>query len=177
MTLIETLTECAELHTARCNAVGEKNPDLCQKHCLYATALAEAIDIISKALQKKPKKAPKEKKAVHIPHRQEVHLYASELGMPAKEADKFFDYFESNGWRVGGRSPMKDWKAALRNWRRNWEERNPMAARASKTPGKASTDTDPAGWEDFLGEHKYPAQSYRNARQYLRDDFQAWLSR
>ncbi len=27
----------------------------------------------------------------------------------------FFDYFESNGWKVG-RNPMKDWKAAFRNW-------------------------------------------------------------
>ena len=30
-------------------------------------------------------------------------------------ADKFFDYYESNGWKVGKNS-MKDWKAAVRNW-------------------------------------------------------------
>ena len=28
---------------------------------------------------------------------------------------RFFDYYESNGWKVG-RSPMKDWKAAVRTW-------------------------------------------------------------
>ena len=32
------------------------------------------------------------------------------------EAEKFFDYFQSNGWRVGGRAAMKDWRAAARNW-------------------------------------------------------------
>lgn len=29
--------------------------------------------------------------------------------------NKFFDYYESNGWKVG-RNSMKDWKAAIRNW-------------------------------------------------------------
>ena len=33
-------------------------------------------------------------------------------------ADKFFDYYESNGWKVG-KSAMKDWKAAIRSWERN----------------------------------------------------------
>ena len=30
-------------------------------------------------------------------------------------ASKFYDYYEANGWKVG-RNPMKDWKAAVRNW-------------------------------------------------------------
>lgn len=33
------------------------------------------------------------------------------------EAEKFFNYYTSNGWKVGGRTPMKDWKAAARNWK------------------------------------------------------------
>lgn len=32
------------------------------------------------------------------------------------EADKFFDYFSSNGWKIGGKAAMKDWRAAARNW-------------------------------------------------------------
>jgi hypothetical protein len=35
------------------------------------------------------------------------------------EAEKFCDHYDSNGWKVGGKSPMKDWKAAVRNWLRN----------------------------------------------------------
>ena len=31
---------------------------------------------------------------------------------------KFFDYYESNGWRVG-KNPMKDWKASIRTWEKN----------------------------------------------------------
>ena len=33
-------------------------------------------------------------------------------------AEHFFDYYESNGWKVGKNS-MKDWKAAVRTWERS----------------------------------------------------------
>lgn len=31
------------------------------------------------------------------------------------DPEHFISYYESNGWKVG-RNPMKDWKAAVRNW-------------------------------------------------------------
>lgn len=46
----------------------------------------------------------------------EVKEFFEEEKSTKLEAEKFFNYFQSNGWRVGGRSPMKDWKAAARNW-------------------------------------------------------------
>ena len=33
-------------------------------------------------------------------------------------AEQFYDYYESNGWKVGKNS-MKDWKAAVRTWERS----------------------------------------------------------
>lgn len=41
-----------------------------------------------------------------------------EPALPPVEAQRFWDYYQSNGWKVG-RNPMKDWKAAVRNWQRN----------------------------------------------------------
>ncbi len=38
--------------------------------------------------------------------------------MDEKSAREFWDYYESNGWRVG-RNPMKMWKAAASRWIRN----------------------------------------------------------
>jgi hypothetical protein len=32
------------------------------------------------------------------------------------EAMKFFNYYSSIGWLIGGKTKMKDWKAAARNW-------------------------------------------------------------
>lgn len=36
----------------------------------------------------------------------------------------FFDRYEGNGWKIGN-SPMKDWKATVRNWKRRDEEKKP----------------------------------------------------
>ncbi|MCL9806966.1 transcriptional regulator [Flavobacterium amniphilum] len=32
------------------------------------------------------------------------------------EAERFFNYYTSNGWLIGGKTQMKDWNAAARNW-------------------------------------------------------------
>jgi hypothetical protein len=37
-------------------------------------------------------------------------------GHPTVEAQKFYNHFQSNGWRVGGKSPMRNWHAAAENW-------------------------------------------------------------
>lgn len=50
------------------------------------------------------------------PTKQQVEEYCRELNVTF-DADKFIDYYESKGWYVG-KSPMKDWKATLRNWLR-----------------------------------------------------------
>jgi len=46
------------------------------------------------------------------------------------DPDKFLSYYESNGWKVG-RNPMKDWKAAVRNWERSSFGATPQAKRGT----------------------------------------------
>ena len=48
--------------------------------------------------------------------------------------EKFVDYYDSNGWKVG-KNPMKDWKAAVRTWEKNGY------SNASK-PEQAKSDID-----------------------------------
>ena len=48
----------------------------------------------------------------------EVEKYFVEINSNEKESAKFFDYYTANGWKVG-RSSMKNWQAAARNWIRN----------------------------------------------------------
>lgn len=45
---------------------------------------------------------------------EDVRQYAQEKGYRVN-AEKFCDYYASNGWKVG-KNPMKDWRAAVRNW-------------------------------------------------------------
>ena len=48
------------------------------------------------------------------PTLEEVEAYCRERGNSIS-AQGFLNYYDSNGWRVG-KSPMKDWKAAVRTW-------------------------------------------------------------
>jgi DNA-binding Lrp family transcriptional regulator len=55
------------------------------------------------------------------PSMDELKLNAAKIGLPESEAEKFFHYYESNGWRVG-RNPMKSWQSAMINWRKNYQQ-------------------------------------------------------
>lgn len=46
----------------------------------------------------------------------QVKNFFTSKNWPHIEAEKFFNYFESNGWLVGGKTPMKNWKASASNW-------------------------------------------------------------
>ena len=46
----------------------------------------------------------------------DVREYCTENGFHV-DADRFVDFYTSNGWKVG-RNPMKDWKSAVRSWNR-----------------------------------------------------------
>jgi hypothetical protein len=47
---------------------------------------------------------------------EKIKSYFLENKFPEIEANKFFNYFSSNGWLVGGKTPMIDWQAAAQNW-------------------------------------------------------------
>ncbi|AEA44956.1 hypothetical protein [Fluviicola taffensis] len=66
--------------------------------------------------QPKTNKGENEKLRFSPPKSEEIESFFLEQESTDSEAHKFFNYFESNGWLVGGKSKMKNWKAAARNW-------------------------------------------------------------
>lgn len=73
-------------------------------------------------VQTRPKSERGARERFARPTRSEVEAYAHEIGLPPGESDKFLDHFDANGWKVGGKTPMKSWKAAMRNWQRRLPE-------------------------------------------------------
>lgn len=57
------------------------------------------------------------------PTLENVSEYCREMGYTNVDAERFIDFYTSNGWMVG-KNRMKDWKAAVRNWDRR--EKNPQ---------------------------------------------------
>ena len=57
------------------------------------------------------------------PTLEEVQGYCKERNNHI-DAQRFIDYYTSNGWKVG-KNPMKDWKATVRNWERTSKAEQP----------------------------------------------------
>jgi hypothetical protein len=57
------------------------------------------------------------------------------------EANKFCDHFASNGWKVGGKTKMVSWKAAVRNWLKNYKDK-------AKPTTKNEVDLNDTTWAD-----------------------------
>ena len=57
---------------------------------------------------------------------EEIAAYCKERNNTIN-AHAFFDYYEAKGWVVG-KSPMKDWKAAVRQWEYRQNQDKPKAA-------------------------------------------------
>jgi len=53
----------------------------------------------------------------HKPSISEIQQYCEERKNTVN-AEKFFNYYEANGWKVG-KNKMKDWKACIRTWEQN----------------------------------------------------------
>ena len=67
----------------------------------------------------------RESKRFAPPTVQQVSEYCLENGYSV-EPERFVDYYKSNGWKVG-KSQMKDWKAAVRNWAQRDKDNNKKA--------------------------------------------------
>lgn len=64
----------------------------------------------------------------------DVRLFFEELGLNGKsetQAQIFWNHYTSNGWKIGGKTTMKDWKSSARNW----------AARIGDFSSKSETKT------------------------------------
>ena len=64
-----------------------------------------------------PVQDPAKPKKFQKPTIEQIKAYCLEASKNI-DAEAFFDFYEAKGWVVG-RAPMKDWKAAVRNWAKN----------------------------------------------------------
>lgn len=104
----------------RHNAVTVTSPSV-------SVSVSESLDSKDSKEEEKKKEednSPQETAGVSVPKRKvfvpptddEMRAYFISLGSDQVEAAKCYDYYVANGWRVG-RNPMRDWRAAARNWR------------------------------------------------------------
>ena len=79
------------------------------------------------------------------PTDEEIAAYCKEKNYNVN-AQQFFNYYESNGWKVG-RNSMKSWQAAVQNWNTRDKANNKAAGTIW---ANNSTDADTAGYDDLF---------------------------
>jgi hypothetical protein len=69
-----------------------------------------------------------------LPTLAEAKAEAVKNGMPESEGASFIDHHEAKGWIIG-RSPMRNWQAAMRTWGKNYLRFNKSENRRELCPG------------------------------------------
>ena len=103
----------------------------------YTNTINKDIDTKSEILKSKNSNtAPKEKSCAKkeeannngiTPSIEMILEYFAFKESSETEANKFFNYYSSIGWLVGGKTKMKDWKASARNWIMNQNKFQPKS--------------------------------------------------
>ena len=100
----------------------------------------------------------------------EVENFCRTQGLQLVDAQRFVDYYEANGWKVG-RNPMRSWQAAARNWQRREMQYQQPAAMAAINQTNLFTEPNCANNH----EHSYavqPAHDGANLQQQSQQQLQ-----
>lgn len=103
-----------------------------------------------------PAKAKRAKSAACTPPLpSEVTAYFFEIGYPL-DGEAWCDTYAQKGWLVG-RTPMKDWRAACRNWKRHgWKIETVVAQEAGMSASLGALQIQIQTIEDELSRILYP---------------------
>jgi hypothetical protein len=92
-----------------------------------------------------------------------VAAYATERGAVGFDADRFIDFYDANGWRVG-RNAMRDWRATVRNWIRSGGTSG--TAVAGRAGGRGSDPEAERLWQrivDAAHNYRYAGGNFADA--------------
>lgn len=92
------------------------------------------------------------------PNKEEVFEYMveKEFEFAKMESEKFINFFESKGWKVG-KTPMKSWKSAVANWMINYYDRNKInTTKKSKLEiiQQSHASNEDIDWNEIYKENK-----------------------
>lgn len=100
----------------------DKDKDIDSKgDCKGEPTNAEGNDTSVTTSTDKPCDGTTKRTAFVVPAIEMVKDYFLTIKGTNTDAECFYDYFTANGWRTG-KNPIKDWKAAARNWMRRKSE-------------------------------------------------------
>jgi hypothetical protein len=92
---------------------------------------------------------------------QEIRTFCQENGLFI-DVDRFIDYYQSNGWKVG-RNKMKDWKATVRNWARDDQKKKDIVKPSKQVIAQQYEQRDYSKVDDY-----YSSEQDREMEEFMR---------
>jgi hypothetical protein len=127
-------------------------------------------------LRELTEKQPKPKrKRFSPPSIEQITEHFTQKGSGKNEAEKFFNFYESNGWKVG-KNKMANWKAAATNW----VKRNVPTAQTSPEQQTADTYTLPPKLEAQYqnGKKAFEKKNLSQRISYFnKQEFEGWMEK
>lgn len=99
--------------------------------------------VTGKRSEVRDQRSEKRERTLVRPTRSDWLAYATEIKWNHRDAESAFDYYESNGWKVGGRAPVKDWKACARNCQRRNQTTNQKGTQQMKPAVRSQCESLP----------------------------------
>lgn len=153
------VSQVAEVAAVAKAATTEAATEAAAVEAVEVAAEAQPASIVLAAEAKaEPAAAPKPATRRRTPPMQrptvwEVENFCRTQGLQLVDAQRFVDYYEANGWKVG-RNPMRSWQAAARNWQRRELQYQQPAAMAAINQTNLFTEPNCANNH----EHSYAVQ-------------------
>lgn len=169
------VSQVAEVAAVAEAAAAEATTEVAAVEAVEVAAEAQPASIELAAETKAEPAAPKPATRRRTPPMQrptvwEVENFCRTQGLQLVDAQRFVDYYEANGWKVG-RNPMRSWQAAARNWQRRELQYQQPAAMAAINQTNLFTEPNCANNH----EHSYavqPAHDGAKLQQQLQQSLQ-----
>lgn len=166
------VSQVAEVAAVAEAATTEAATEAAAVEAVEVAADAQPASIVLAAEAKAEPAAPKPATRRRTPPMQrptvwEVENFCRTQGLQLVDAQRFVDYYEANGWKVG-RNPMRSWQAAARNWQRRELQYQQPAAMAAINQTNLFTEPNCANNH----EHSYAVQPAHNGAKLQQQQLQ-----
>ena len=172
---VSQVAEVAEVAEAATTEAATEAAAVEAVEAVEVAAEAQPASIMPAAEAKAEPAAPKPATRRRTPPMQrptvwEVENFCRTQGLQLVDAQRFVDYYEANGWKVG-RNPMRSWQAAARNWQRRELQYQQPAAMAAINQTNLFTEPNCANNH----EHSYAVQPAHNGAKLQQQQSQQHL--
>jgi hypothetical protein len=106
-----------------------------------------------------PLPQPPTPKSMRRPTLEECQLHAAKIGLSDIEAQKFFHYYESNGFKVG-KMPMVSWHGAMAGWKLRCDQKHQEQRQRVQEPSRS---VQVIQWQSELKRVEEAAKNVRGA--------------